>query len=90
MPLQVEPVLLQVEPVPLHVEPVPLQVELILLHVVPSSVNSLYTPLGSIDSLPPPYLPRLSGESNPVFGEQKRLSTYWSARTRASAGGDNE
>gem|GEM_PF-3898277 len=45
----------------------------------PSSVNSLYTPLGSIDSLPPPYFPRLSGESNPVFGEQKRLSTNWSA-----------
>ena len=40
----------------------------------PNLFNSLYTPLGSIDSLPPPYLPRLSGESNPVFGEQKRLS----------------
>jgi len=48
----------------------------------PSSVNGLYTPLGSIDSLPPPYLPCLSWESNPVFGEQKRLSTYWSARRR--------
>jgi len=40
-----------------------------VLHVVPSSVNGLLTPLGL-----------------PVFGEQKRLSTYWSARASASAG----
>jgi len=66
-----------------------LYVEAVPLHVVPSYVNGLYTPLGSIDSLPPPYLPRLSGESNPVIGEQKRLSTYWSARTIASAGRTN-
>ena len=45
----------------LRAEPLP-------LHVVPSSVNSLYTPLGL-----------------PVIGEQKRLSTYWSARTITSA-----
>jgi len=56
---------------------------------VPSSVNGLYTPLGSIDLLPPPYLPRLSGESNPVSGEQKRLTTYWSARNALKGYGNS-
>ena len=42
------------------------------MYVVPSSVNSLYTPLGL-----------------PVIGEQKRLSTYWSARAISSAGRTN-
>ena len=69
----VEAALLHAEPMVLQVEAAPLQIELMVLQVEPSFVNGLLTPLGSIDLLPPPYLPRLSGESNPVFGEQKRL-----------------
>ena len=42
----------------------------LLFFAVPSFVNGLYTPLGSIDSLPPPYLPRYRGRATPLAGSR--------------------